>query len=120
MFPEQIGERFVRQFLNGRHPVARELFQLVERVVVEGDQFTHERICLQHMPGQLWWAEIVRVRNCRPTPSDHKARFPNDQKIRDRVDHGDRCCQRPFGRLSAALPVKSICRGCYQDRVAKI
>ena len=42
MFLEQIGERFVRQFLKGRHPVARELRQLVESVVVEGDQLAHD------------------------------------------------------------------------------
>jgi hypothetical protein len=41
MFPEQIGERLVRQLLNGCHPVARKLLQLVGSIVVEGDQFTH-------------------------------------------------------------------------------
>jgi hypothetical protein len=30
--------------LNGRHPVARELLQFVERVVVEGDQLAHDRV----------------------------------------------------------------------------
>src|SRR5579864_8213185 len=38
---QEIGERLVRQFLKRRHPVARQLFQLVEGVVVEGDQFAH-------------------------------------------------------------------------------
>src|SRR5713226_4413208 len=38
---EQIGERFVGQFLNRRHPVAPKLLQLVEGVVVEGDQLAH-------------------------------------------------------------------------------
>ena len=38
MLPEQIGERLVRQLLDGRHSVATELLQLVERVVVECDQ----------------------------------------------------------------------------------
>jgi hypothetical protein len=41
MLPEQIGERLVGQFLNSCHPVARKLLQLVERIVVEGDQFAH-------------------------------------------------------------------------------
>jgi hypothetical protein len=41
MLPEQIGERLVRQLLDGSHPVARELLQLAESVVVEGDQFAH-------------------------------------------------------------------------------
>ena len=39
VLPEQVGEGFIRQFLNRCHPVARKLLQLVERVVVEGDQF---------------------------------------------------------------------------------
>jgi hypothetical protein len=39
VLPEQVGERLIRQFLKGRHPVAAELLQLVESVVVEGDQF---------------------------------------------------------------------------------
>jgi hypothetical protein len=38
---EQIGEGFVRQFLKGRHPVARKLRQFVRCVVIEGDQFAH-------------------------------------------------------------------------------
>ena len=41
MLPEQIGECFVRQFLNGAHPVARQLLQLVESIIVEGDQLAH-------------------------------------------------------------------------------
>jgi hypothetical protein len=41
VFPEHIGKCFVRQFLNGRHPVAPQLLQLVEGVVVEGDQLAH-------------------------------------------------------------------------------
>ena len=40
---EQIGEGFVGQFLNIRHPVARQLLQLVECVIVKGDQFAHDR-----------------------------------------------------------------------------
>jgi len=36
---EQIGEGFIRQFLDRRHAVAAKLLQLVESVVVEGDQF---------------------------------------------------------------------------------
>ena len=42
---EHIGECFVRQFLNGRHPVAAELLQLVESIVVKGDQFAHLPAC---------------------------------------------------------------------------
>ncbi len=38
MFLQQVGERFVGQFLNRRHPVARKLLKLVEGVVVEGNQ----------------------------------------------------------------------------------
>jgi hypothetical protein len=41
MLLENIGESFVRQFLNGRHPVAPQLLQLVESIVVEGDQLAH-------------------------------------------------------------------------------
>ena len=43
MLPEQIGKGFVGQFLKCPHPVARKLGQLVERVVVEGDQFAQAR-----------------------------------------------------------------------------
>jgi hypothetical protein len=43
VLPEQIGKGFVRQLLKIRHPVARELLQLVESVVVKGDQFAHDR-----------------------------------------------------------------------------
>ena len=39
MFPEQVRKGFVGQFLKCRHPVTRKLGELVERVVVEGDQF---------------------------------------------------------------------------------
>ena len=56
MFPEQIGECFVRQLLDGRHAVARQLLQLVESVVIEGDQLAHDRACLlrrKHTPIQL-------------------------------------------------------------------
>jgi hypothetical protein len=42
VLPEQIGERFVGQFLDRRHAVAPQLGQLVERVLVEGDQFPHD------------------------------------------------------------------------------
>jgi hypothetical protein len=34
---QDVGERFVRQFLDRGHPVAPELFQLFEGLVVEGD-----------------------------------------------------------------------------------
>jgi len=47
VLPEQVGKGFVRQFLKGPHPVARKLGELVERVVVEGDQFAQ----LQSAPG---------------------------------------------------------------------
>jgi hypothetical protein len=43
MFPEQIGEGLIGQFLKGPHSVAPELLQLVERLVIEGDQFAHNR-----------------------------------------------------------------------------
>ena len=36
-----VGEGLIRQFLSGRHPVARQLLQFFEGVVVEGDQFAH-------------------------------------------------------------------------------
>jgi hypothetical protein len=38
---QDVGERFVRQFLDGGHPVAPELLQLFEGLVVEGDQLAH-------------------------------------------------------------------------------
>ena len=41
MLLEQVGKGLIRQFLKGRHPIARELRQFVRGVVVEGDQFTH-------------------------------------------------------------------------------
>jgi hypothetical protein len=43
VLPEQIPKRFIRQFLKIRHPVARELLKLIERVIVKGDQFAHDR-----------------------------------------------------------------------------
>ena len=39
VLPQQVGKGLVGQFLKRRHPVARKLGELVERVVVEGDQF---------------------------------------------------------------------------------
>ena len=39
MLLEQIRKGFVRQLLECRHPVARKLGELVERVIVEGYQF---------------------------------------------------------------------------------
>ncbi len=45
MLLEQVGECFVGQFLKGRHPVAPQLLQLVECVVIEGDQLAHDRAC---------------------------------------------------------------------------
>jgi len=47
VLPEQVGKGLVRQFLNGPHPVARKLRELVQRVVVEGDQFAQ----VQSAPG---------------------------------------------------------------------
>lgn len=41
MLSKQVGKGFVGQFLEGPHSVAGELPQLVERIVVKGDQFTH-------------------------------------------------------------------------------
>jgi hypothetical protein len=43
VLPKQIAKGFIRQFLKIRHPVARELLELVERVIVKGDQFAHDR-----------------------------------------------------------------------------
>ena len=40
---EQVGKGFVGQFLKRPHPVACKLGQLVERVIVEGDQFAQAR-----------------------------------------------------------------------------
>jgi hypothetical protein len=42
---EDVGERFVRQLLDSRHSLATRLLQLVESVVVEGDQFAHGPSC---------------------------------------------------------------------------
>ena len=39
MLLEQVGKGLVGQLLKCRHPVAPKLGELVERVVVEGDQF---------------------------------------------------------------------------------
>src|SRR5258708_15479892 len=52
VLPEQIGEGLVRQLLDGRHPVAAELLQLVESVVVEGDQLAHACSLRQPEPRQ--------------------------------------------------------------------
>jgi hypothetical protein len=38
---QHVGKCFIRQFLDRCHPVASKLFQLVESVVVEGDQLPH-------------------------------------------------------------------------------
>jgi hypothetical protein len=59
---QQIGEGFVRQLLNSRHPVAPKLLQFVEGVVVKGDQFAHDR-SLPSAPVQWLSAEIVPARN---------------------------------------------------------
>jgi hypothetical protein len=40
---EQIAESLVGQLLKIRHPVARELLEFVESVIVKGDQFAHDR-----------------------------------------------------------------------------
>jgi len=42
MLPEQVAKGFVSQFLKIRHPVARELLELVESIIIEGDQFAHD------------------------------------------------------------------------------
>jgi hypothetical protein len=41
VFLEHVGEGFVSQVLNRRHPVASKLGQLGERVLVKRDQFAH-------------------------------------------------------------------------------
>jgi hypothetical protein len=46
---QDVGERFVGQFLNGRHPVAPELLQFVEGFVIEGDQFAHRFLLLRRL-----------------------------------------------------------------------
>jgi hypothetical protein len=43
VLPENISECFVGEFLDGRHPVAPQLLQLIEGIVVEGDQLAHQR-----------------------------------------------------------------------------
>ena len=65
MLPEQIGKCFIRQFLQGPHPVAPELCQLVVGIVVEGDQFAQTGLLLAtRHPLPQWQAEeIVPVRN---------------------------------------------------------
>jgi hypothetical protein len=50
---QEIGERFVREFLNSAHPVARELLQFVESVVIEGDQFAYDRPSLLRRSGSI-------------------------------------------------------------------
>ena len=55
MLPEQVGEGFIRQFLNRCHSVAPKLLQLVEGIVVEGDQFAHP--CL--FPAR-WKLDVVK------------------------------------------------------------
>lgn len=69
MLFQDVGESLVRQFLNRRHPVAPKLGQLVERVVVEGDQFTHDHAasCAHAISDQSSLAEIVPVRNALQT-----------------------------------------------------
>ena len=39
MFFKDIRKGLIGQFLKRRHPIARKLGELVERVVIEGDQF---------------------------------------------------------------------------------
>jgi PAS domain S-box-containing protein len=72
VLPEQIGEGFVREFLNGPHPVARQLLQLVEGVVVEVDQLAHARL-------------LLRQRLCRHLKRAGEKRFPSRQPHRSRI-----------------------------------
>jgi hypothetical protein len=44
MLLEQVCEGFVGKLLQCRHSVASKLRQLVERVIIEGDQFTHVQL----------------------------------------------------------------------------
>jgi len=76
---KHIRKGLVGQFLNRRHPVAAKLGQLVERVVVEGDQFAQA----SSSPGEVADACLMRI--CRnrsgPEPAqslvvDLQRRFP--------------------------------------------
>src|SRR6201984_2049846 len=63
VFFQKICEGFARQILEGLHAVARELLELVERILVEFDQLAHD--CLARLqvtrlpgpgnPGRLRW-----------------------------------------------------------------
>jgi hypothetical protein len=77
VFPEQVGERFVGQFLKGRHPVAGKLRQLMKGVVVEGDQLAHDcPLRRKQMPVQWRGVEIVPARNLRRAAGEPRAIVP--------------------------------------------
>ena len=42
MLLHEVVEGFVGQFLKGRHAVARQLFELGGRIVIESNQFAHD------------------------------------------------------------------------------
>jgi len=46
VFFQDVGESFVGELLNRRHPVAPQLGQLIEGIVVEGDQLPHLQACI--------------------------------------------------------------------------
>jgi hypothetical protein len=95
---EQIGERLVRQFLNSPHPVARELLQLVERIVIEGDQFAHDwpTSCVATIKRE----NRKTFRNHRNSqPLDHKGRSHDDQNFRDGLGFCNRSSRCPGRRV---------------------
>jgi hypothetical protein len=73
----EIGESLVGQFLEGRHPMARQLVQLLECFVVEGDQLTHDRANLLRRDDLEF--NVVRQKsfrnNRRALPFNHKGRI---------------------------------------------
>ena len=110
MLFEHICKCFVGQFLNCRHPVASKLFELVECVVVEGDQFAQVSSApgVERMLMQFAMTEIVpsgtRSGHWRFSPKE----FSAEEKVFSRC-RGDRASdvaghvfrskrQRPIGR----------------------
>jgi hypothetical protein len=74
MLPQEVGERFVRQFLKGRRSVARQLLQLVESIVVEGDQLAHALPLLR--------PDVLRTANGYPEIIIRTSALPNGMSIR--------------------------------------
>src|SRR5262249_17129402 len=59
VFLQEIGEGFIRQFLERRHAVARQLLEFRGGVVVEGDQFAHGRLGFWALAGNPASARVV-------------------------------------------------------------